>query len=99
MTGAKEQFAEALTRLVSDFMARGLTPDDVAAALLHDAAVLLHDVAADLSAPETCRCFGDIGLHASTHIPFGSRLPHCDLCGLPVKWGSTDVLSLTRPEP
>jgi len=30
-----------------------------------------------------CQCFGETGLHASTHVPAGEIEPHCDLCGLP----------------
>jgi len=40
-----------------------------------------------------CDCFGDSGLHASTHVPIGSRWPHCDLCGRPVPAGATDILT------
>ena len=43
--------------------------------------------------PEECNCFGDSGLHASTHVPIGSDKEHCDLCGLPIQSESTDVLS------
>jgi hypothetical protein len=49
-------------------------------------------VAAEREA-ERCDCFGDTGLHASTHVPLGSEQPHCDLCGKPVKDGATDVLT------
>ena len=42
---------------------------------------------------QECKCFGDSGLHASTHVPLGSDREHCDLCGYPVPTGSRDVLS------
>lgn len=41
-----------------------------------------------------CVCFGDSGLHASTHVPVSSDIEHCDLCGLPVHSDSTDVLTV-----
>lgn len=40
-----------------------------------------------------CECFGNSGLHASTHVPIGSTDEHCDLCGLPIQQGSMDVLT------
>lgn len=40
-----------------------------------------------------CECFGDSGLHASTHVPVGSHLEHCDLCGKPVPDGTYDVIT------
>jgi antitoxin (DNA-binding transcriptional repressor) of toxin-antitoxin stability system len=32
-----------------------------------------------------CWCFGDSGMHASTHVPVGATEPHCDLCGWPIR--------------
>lgn len=32
-----------------------------------------------------CTCFGISGPHASTHVPEGSDVEHCDLCGKPVR--------------
>lgn len=46
-----------------------------------------------------CDCFGDSGLHASTHVPVGDGREHCDLCGRPIQVGSVDTLTaVNRPE-
>ncbi len=42
---------------------------------------------------DRCECFGDRGIHASTHARVGSNVRHCDLCGKPVAEGSTDALT------
>lgn len=46
-----------------------------------------------------CECFGASGLHASTYGVLGSDRRHCDLCGLPVPVGSTDVLTAVNAGP
>lgn len=47
-----------------------------------------------------CRCFGDLGIHASTYAAnddSGTRL--CDFCGMPVPEDSADALTaINRPD-
>lgn len=40
--------------------------------------------AADALDPRTCDCFGDSGMHASTHQNANDKTC-CDLCGWPVR--------------
>lgn len=46
-----------------------------------------------------CGCFGDTGLHASTHLPRDSDRRCCDLCGWPVKSDTVDVLTAVNSTP
>lgn len=46
----------------------------------------------------TCDCFGDSGLHASTHGD-GSGRRFCDFCGYPVAEKSMDVLTAVNSAP
>lgn len=47
-----------------------------------------------------CECFGDSGLHASTHVRChrGSDRECCDLCGWPVQPGAVDVLTAVNAD-
>jgi hypothetical protein len=45
-----------------------------------------------------CECFGDSGLHASTHGDSRGRTC-CDLCGWPIKPGAIDVLTAVNSMP
>ena len=40
-----------------------------------------------------CRCFGNLGIHASTHAPSWTHRRCCDFCGLPVPESSVDALT------
>ncbi|MDJ0513003.1 MAG: hypothetical protein QNJ62_06135 [Methyloceanibacter sp.] len=48
---------------------------------------------------DLCNCFGDLGLHASTHVPLGCDKECCDLCGKPIQEGATDVLTALNSMP
>jgi hypothetical protein len=63
----------------------GDTPDEAAA-----------DALSEMDGPSDekfCDCFGDSGLHASTHVPADDDREHCDLCGHPIQPESVDTLT------
>lgn len=46
-----------------------------------------------------CDCFGNSGLHASTHARVGSPHRHCDMCGKPVADGTVSAIDAVNIPP
>ncbi|WP_431861483.1 hypothetical protein [Azospirillum sp.] len=90
---------QRLTDIPDEFARRSRLPYGHPDALNHapDVEAWLREVikAAALPAPSEapqCTCFGDSGLHASTHGD-SQGMVLCDLCGLPVRDDSVDALT------